>query len=64
MVSQKSYFSQLNDYKETDEIRQNYLDNLREIEEALDAEYGEIVNNIEDEGSLYCILCEKAFKSQ
>ncbi|VDN51315.1 unnamed protein product [Dracunculus medinensis] len=56
--------NQLNDYKETDEIRQNYLDNLREIEEALDAEYGEIVNNIEDEGSLYCILCEKAFKSQ
>uniref|UniRef100_A0A915ANV9 DnaJ homolog subfamily C member 21 n=1 Tax=Parascaris univalens TaxID=6257 RepID=A0A915ANV9_PARUN len=62
---------QLGEYNEPDEVRETHLENLREIEEALDAEFGDesalAENGQEDvDGNrlLYCIVCEKAFRTE
>uniref|UniRef100_F1KYC5 DnaJ homolog subfamily C member 21 n=2 Tax=Ascaris suum TaxID=6253 RepID=F1KYC5_ASCSU len=62
---------QLGEYKEPDEVRETHLENLREIEEALDAEFGDegalaesAEENIDGSRPLYCIVCEKAFKTE
>ncbi|EFO16886.1 hypothetical protein LOAG_11616 [Loa loa] len=60
--------SQAGKYKESEEVRQSQLENLREIEEALDAEFGS--NNdgsemeFQKELDFYCVFCEKAFKTE
>lgn len=49
-------------------MRQSQLDNLREIEEALDAEFGGSNSGSEtefhEELDLYCVFCEKSFKTE
>lgn len=52
-------------------MRETHLENLREIEEALDAEFGDegalaesAEENIDGSRPLYCIVCEKAFKTE
>lgn len=49
-------------------MRQSHLKNLREIEEALDAEFGaeteESDQDKDEKNDFFCIFCEKAFKSK
>ncbi|KAM3719800.1 DnaJ [Dirofilaria immitis] len=60
--------NQAGEYKEPEEIRKSQLENLREIEEALDAEFGESNGGSEaefqEELNFYCVFCEKAFKTE
>ncbi|CAG9534429.1 unnamed protein product [Cercopithifilaria johnstoni] len=60
--------SQTGEYKESEEVRQSQLENLREIEEALDAEFGgsngESEAEFHEELHFYCVFCEKAFKTE
>ncbi|VDK88924.1 unnamed protein product [Litomosoides sigmodontis] len=57
--------SQTSEYKESEEIRQSQLENLREIEEALDAEFGgSNETEFNEELRFYCIFCEKTFKTE
>uniref|UniRef100_A0A1I7YWR3 DnaJ homolog subfamily C member 21 n=1 Tax=Steinernema glaseri TaxID=37863 RepID=A0A1I7YWR3_9BILA len=58
----------LQNYKENDKHKEDHLQDLREIEEALDAEYGGISGDsdediLDPEDDLYCVACEKAFKN-
>ncbi|VDM50525.1 unnamed protein product [Toxocara canis] len=62
---------QIGEHKESEEVRRIQLENLREIEEALDAEFGVASSEAEDglderDGNQpqYCIVCEKAFKTE
>ncbi|VDK44947.1 unnamed protein product [Anisakis simplex] len=75
---------QMGEYKESEEVRQKHLANLREIEEALDSEFGVDSSEADSDGvfadgeeqdgaaraagavpqQLYCIVCEKAFKTE
>ncbi|OZC10009.1 hypothetical protein X798_02855 [Onchocerca flexuosa] len=60
--------SQADEYKESEEVRKSQLENLREIEEALDAEFGDSNDRSElefqEELNFYCLFCEKAFKTE
>ncbi|KAL3993963.1 DnaJ domain family protein [Acanthocheilonema viteae] len=60
--------SQAGEYKESEEVQQSQLENLREIEEALDAEFGGSNGGSETEfhekSHFYCVFCEKAFKTE
>lgn len=63
------FFSQIGEYKESEEVRQSHLENLREIEEALDAEFGGGSDENEeseddDDSDFYCVFCEKTFKTR
>ncbi|TMS32742.1 hypothetical protein L596_000547 [Steinernema carpocapsae] len=57
----------LQDYKENDKHKENHLSDLRQIEEALDAEYGSNEDSeaemLDPENDLYCIACEKSFSN-
>uniref|UniRef100_A0A915PC95 J domain-containing protein n=1 Tax=Setaria digitata TaxID=48799 RepID=A0A915PC95_9BILA len=60
--------SQAGEYKESEEVRQSQLENLREIEEALAAEFGSSNDESEmehnEESDFYCVFCEKVFKTE
>lgn len=62
------FLSQAGRYKESEEVRQSQLENLREIEEALDAEFGGCISGSEVEFNkgldFYCAFCEKAFRTE
>ncbi|KAK6103192.1 DnaJ domain family protein [Brugia pahangi] len=60
--------SQAKEYKESEEVRQSQLENLREIEEALDVEFGSSNGKSDmefhEESDFYCVFCEKVFKTE
>uniref|UniRef100_A0A0N5ANT7 DnaJ homolog subfamily C member 21 n=1 Tax=Syphacia muris TaxID=451379 RepID=A0A0N5ANT7_9BILA len=58
------------EYKESEESRLEHLEDLKVIEEALEAEFGSGNKSTEDSAaneemvSLYCVACKKPFKSR
>ncbi|CAJ0959682.1 unnamed protein product, partial [Mesorhabditis belari] len=63
----KRQLEEANNFVETDEMREARLAHLENIEQELDEQFGagsSLSNDEDDEAALYCVVCEKSFKTR